>query len=162
MPFISGDLVLILSLIIGSALVILEAFIPGFGIAGISGIVLEVIAIYAAWNTHGIVFALLLTLGVLILIGCAVFLSYRSAMKGRLSKSSLILKDTEETADTGEHPLASLVGLKGVTVTALRPGGTVEISGRRVPAASGGDFMDKGQSVAVTGTEGDHVLVQKC
>ena len=162
MPFISGDLVLILSLLIGSALVILEAFIPGFGIAGVSGIVLEVIAIYAAWNSHGIVFALLLTLGVLILIGCAIFLSYRSAMKGRLSKSQLILKDTEETGGTGGHPLADLVGLQGVTVTALRPGGTVDIGGRRVPAASGGDFMDKGQSVSVTGTEGDHVLVQKC
>ena len=162
MPTISGDLVMILSLVIGSALVILEAFMPGFGIAGISGVVLEVIAIYAAWNTHGVVFALLLTLGVLVLIGCAVFLSYRSAMKGRLSRSALILNDTQEVGGAGEHPLASLVGLKGITVTALRPGGTVEISGRRVPAASGGDFMDKGQSVSVTGTEGDHVLVQKC
>ena len=151
MPTISGDLVMILSLVIGSALVILEAFMPGFGIA-----------IYAAWNTHGVVFALLLTLGVLVLIGCAVFLSYRSAMKGRLSQSALILNDTQEVGGAGEHPLASLVGLKGITVTALRPGGTVEISGRRVPAASGGDFMDTCQSVSVTGPEGDHVLVQNC
>ena len=40
----------------------------------------------------------LILLGVLILIGVVVFFSYRSAMKGRLSKSPLILKDREEGA----------------------------------------------------------------
>ena len=99
-------------------------------------------------------------LGVLLVVGFAVFFSYRSAMKGRLSKSPLILRD-EETTSSGKHPLAGLVGARGVAVTALRPGGTVEINSSRVPASSRGDFLAKGQAVSVTGVEGDHVLVEK-
>ena len=160
MPILSGNLVLILCLLIGSGLIILEAFMPGFGVAGISGVILEVIAVFAAWQEHGIVTALLILLGVLLVVGFAVFFSYRSAMKGRLSKSPLILRD-EETTSSGKHPLAGLVGARGVAVTALRPGGTVEINSSRIPASSRGDFLAKGQAVSVTGVEGDHVLVEK-
>ncbi len=161
MPVFSDNLVMILSLSLGSGLMILEAFMPGFGVAGFFGVVLEVIAIVFAWKGHGLVFALLVTLGVLILIGVVVFFSYRSAMKGRLSKSPLILKDREEGAASAEHPLAGLVGMQGVAVTALRPGGSVEINGRRVPAASQGELLRKGEAVTAVGTEGDHLLVRK-
>ena len=36
----------------------------------------------------------------------------------------------------------------------------IEIDGRRVSAASGGEFLEKGTRIRVTGTEGDHVLVR--
>ena len=45
-------------------------------------------------------------------------------------------------------------------VSALRPGGTVEIDGKRVNAASGGELIRKGERVLVTGAEGDHVTVR--
>ena len=92
------NLIMIIGFVIGSGLVIVEAFIPGFGVAGISGVVLEIVALRCCWLLHGIVPTLLALAGVLLIIGLAVFLSYRSAMNGRLSKSHLVLNDTEEAA----------------------------------------------------------------
>ena len=44
MEFISGNLPMILCALVGFVLMMIEAFMPGFGIAGFLGIVLEVIA----------------------------------------------------------------------------------------------------------------------
>ena len=89
------NIIMILCFIVGSGLIILEAFIPGFGVAGIFGIILEVVALSATWRLHGVPTALSALLAVLILLGFAIFLSYRSAMNGRLSRSPLILKEAE-------------------------------------------------------------------
>ena len=161
MELFAGNLMLILSLIIGSALVIVEAFIPGFGVAGFFGIVLEVIAIVSAWRNHGTVFALILTLAVLLLIGTAVFLSYRSAMKGRLSKTPLILKEQEDVSPAvADSSLSRWIGREAVTVSALRPIGFIEIDGERICAASVGALIEKGKPVMVSGVEGSHVTVR--
>ena len=152
------NLIMIIGFVIGSGLIIVEAFIPGFGVAGICGVVLEIVALRCCWVLHGIVPALLALVGVLALIGLAVFLSYRSAMSGRLSKSHLVLKDTEK-ADATDKP--DWIGMEGVAVTALRPAGQIEIDGKRLNAASTGDFIEKGASVVVTGMEGDHCVIKR-
>ena len=152
------NLIMIIGFVIGSGLIIVEAFIPGFGVAGICGVVLEIVALRCCWVLHGIVPALLALVGVLALIGVAVFLSYRSAMNGRLSKSHLVLKDTEKTA-AEDKP--DWIGMEGVAVTALRPTGQIEIDGKRLNAASTGDFVEKGSAVLVTGMEGDHCVIKR-
>ena len=153
------NLIMIIGFVIGSGLIIVEAFIPGFGIAGICGVVLEIIALRCCWLLHGTVPTLLALAGVLLLIGLAVFLSYRSAMNGRLSKSHLVLKDTETAAEEAKPD--HWIGMEGVTVTALRPAGEIEIEGVRLKAASTGDFIEKGAPVLVTGMEGDHCVIRR-
>ena len=37
---VTGNLIMIIGFVIGSALILLEAFMPGFGVAGITGIIL--------------------------------------------------------------------------------------------------------------------------
>ena len=152
------NLIMILCFIVGSGLIILEAFIPGFGVAGIFGIILEVVALWATWRLHGLTTALIALFAVLILIGFAIFLSYRSAMNGRLSRSPLVLKETE-TVGAAATP-DQWIGREGVTVTALRPAGEINIGGVRLKAASSGDFIQKGTAVLVTGTEGDHLVIR--
>ena len=157
-PF-SLNLIMIIGFVIGSGLIIVEAFIPGFGVAGISGVILEIIALRCCWLLHGTVPTLLALVGVLVLIGLAIFLSYRSAMNGRLSKSHLVLNATEAPAE--EIKPDHWIGMEGVTVTALRPAGQIEIEGTRLNAASSGDFIEKGAAVLVTGTEGDHYVIRR-
>ena len=157
-PF-AQNLIMIIGFVIGSGLIIVEAFIPGFGVAGISGVVLEVIALRCCWMLHGTVPTLLALAGVLLLIGLAIFLSYRSAKNGRLSRSNLVLNSTE-TAQ--EKPSADRwMDKEGIAVTALRPGGTIEAEGIRLNAASSGDFIEKGAAIVVTGAEGDHLVVRR-
>ena len=152
------NLIMIICYIVGSGLVILEAFIPGFGVAGISGAVLEMAALWATWRLHGVGAALIGLAAVLVLIGLAVFLSYRSAMNGRLSKSPLVLRDTEGTAQAADK--AAWAGKSGVAVTALRPMGEAEIAGTRRNVTSAGEFIAKGTEVTVTGTENGKLTVR--
>lgn len=153
------NLIMIIGFVIGSGLIIVEAFVPGFGVAGIAGVILEIVALRCCWLLHGTVPTLLALAGVLLLIGLAVFLSYRSAMNGRLSKSHLVLNDTEAAA--GEVKPDHWIGREGVAVTVLRPAGEIEIDGSRLKAASTGDFVEKGSAVLVTGMEGDHYVIRK-
>ena len=157
-PF-ATNLIMIIGFVIGSALVITEAFIPGFGIAGISGIILEIIAVFCCGSLYGTGTALLALAGVLLLIGLAIFLSYRSARKGRLSKSNLVLNTTESAGE--KPPVKKLHGKEGIAVTALRPIGAIEAEGTRLNAASDGDFIEKGTAVVIIGAEGDHLVVRR-
>ena len=159
MEFINSNLPLILFFLAGFGLLITEALMPGFGIAGILGIIAEVLAIWIAWTHYGTAFALCLTAVILLLTGVTVFLSFRSIMKGRLSRSELVLRETESPAESGSEALAGYVGREGVTVTPLRPAGQINLDGVRVSAASGGEFLEKGRKVRVNGIVGDHVTV---
>ena len=58
MDSLTLNLIMIFSFIIGTGLIILEAFIPGFGIAGISGIILELVAVWSVWKQFGMPAAL--------------------------------------------------------------------------------------------------------
>jgi membrane-bound ClpP family serine protease len=154
------ELLLIICFVIGSALILVEAFMPGFGVAGIAGIILEVIGIINVNSLYGGQAALIATFLVLLLVGLAVFLSYRSAVKGRLSKSPLILKEEASAAPAGDvSALQSWIGRDGVVATALRPVGFIEIGNARLSASTTGAFLDKGTAVHVEGVEGDHLLV---
>ena len=158
----TGTLIMILCYVFGTGLIMMEAFMPGFGIAGIAGIILEIAAVVLTNTYYGLLWSLIATFALLLFIGVAVFLSYRSAMKGRLSKSPLVLQDTEESAAPSPSPdIQKWLNQEGVAVTALRPAGTVEIGGTRLNASTSGEFLAKGTAVRVTGTEGDHLVIRK-
>ena len=156
----TGTLIMIICYLFGSGLIIMEAFMPGFGVAGIAGLVLEIAAIVLTNTYFGLGWSLGGTFLVLLFVGIAVFISYRSAMKGRLSKSPIILKDTEESAAPAAESLSAWINKEGTAVTALRPAGFVEIGGKRLNASTAGEFLAKGTSVRVVGAEGDHLLIR--
>lgn len=156
----TGAVIMILCYVFGSGLVILEAFMPGFGVAGISGVVLEIAALVLTNRLFGVTWSLIATILVLLFIGTAVFISYRSAMKGRLSKSDLVLRDREESVPAAPAENEWL-DQEGVAATVLRPAGFIEIGGKRLNASTSGEFLSKGTSVRVVGAEGDHLLVKK-
>ena len=156
----TGTLMMILCYVIGTGLMIAEAFMPGFGIAGISGIILEIVAIVLTGTHYGLLWGLIGTFAVLLFVGIAVFISYRSAMKGRLSKSPLVLKGAEKNVSSAPE-LQSWLNKEGAAVTALRPAGFIEIEGTRLNASTSGEFLEKGTAVKVTGAEGDHLVIRK-
>ena len=155
-----GTLIMILCYVFGTGLIVLEAFMPGFGVAGIAGIILEIAAIIFTNTWFGLSWSLIATFIVLLFIGITVFLSYRSAMKGRLSKSALILKDTEDSVAAGQDA-QNWLNQKGEVVTTLRPAGFIEIGGVRLNASTSGEFLPKGTPVQVTGVEGNHLVVRR-
>ena len=96
------NLPLILCLITGVALLVVEVFVPGFGLPGISGIVLLGVGIGLTWNTYGPVAGLAVTLIALALAGISISVSVKSAATGKLSKSALILNEVTHPVEHDE------------------------------------------------------------
>lgn len=162
LEFIAANLPIVVCFILGVGLLVLEAFMPGFGIAGISGILLEVIATALTWMSHGPMAALGMTLVILSLIAIAISMSLRSATNGRLSRSKMILKDTEsnEAGYRSTQDMEVFLGKEGATTTVLRPAGIAEFDGVRLNAVSEGEFIPAGITVRIVRVEGSKILVR--
>ncbi len=163
MEFIINNLPILICAVVGIALLIFEMFMPGFGIPGISGIALLIVSVVFTWMEHGMLAGLGAALVVIVAGGLAVYLSLRSASRGRLSRSPLILKGAQ-TRDEGfvaQDELTGFVGRTGTTATVLRPAGIADFDGIRLNVVSQGAFIAKGEKVVIRQVEGARVLVEK-
>ena len=156
------NLPIVVCFLIGVGLLVLEAFMPGFGVAGISGIVAEAVAVVLTWNQHGPIAALGMLLIILSVIAIAISMSLRSATNGRLSKSRLILHETEsnEAGYRSAEDMEVFLGREGQTTTVLRPTGMAEFDGVKLNVVSEGEFIQAGTAVRIVRIEGSRVLVR--
>jgi membrane-bound serine protease (ClpP class) len=163
-----ASLVEILMFIGGVVLLLTEIFVlPGFGIAGISGIVLIFLSIFLSLIGSGpfitsesismaiiqLAFAIIAALVLVILL--AKYLP-KSSLFNRL-----VLSESEK-AEEGFVSVSeeqSLLGKSGVAITILRPVGIAEIEGKRVEVVSDGEFIQPGTAIKVIKVEGMRVLV---
>jgi len=136
----------LIALVIGLGLMVLEIFTPGFGLCGGCGLVLMAIAVIL--QAKSLLEAVILTTIILVVLGIAFLIAVRSAQKGRLSRSPIILKES-----IGEENPAKeeLFGKEGVAVTPLRPSGTVKIGEERISAVTDGEWLSAGTKVTVAG-----------
>ena len=162
LEFIALNFPIVICFIIGVALMVLEAFMPGFGIAGVSGIVVEIIAVTLTWLNHGPVAALGMLLVILSVMAIAISMSLRSATNGRLSKSRIILRDTEsnEAGYRSAEDMEVFLGREGKATTVLRPTGMAEFDGVRLNVVSEGEFIAMGTAVRIVRIEGSRILVR--
>ena len=160
---------------IGVILLILEIFvIPGFGFAGIGGIVLIVTSLTLSlvgnigFDFSGIPVRDFFTklfvviIAVTAAIPISVWLS-RKLFEGRTFGPKLALNEVQNASEgyTVSVPeTASLVGKTGVAITLLRPSGKVEIDGEAYDAVATVGYVEKGNAVKVTGYENGTLLVE--
>ena len=155
----AGDAVIIVCLIFGAGLITLEALTPGMGLPGAAGVVFTAIGTALMWVRHGTLAGLLALLGSLVLIALAVLYSLKSATKGKLSKSRLILNDKIDGDSIDKN--AALIGGEADAVTVLSPVGEIELDGQKYQALSEDGYIAKGARVTVTRTEGSKIFVRK-
>ena len=162
MEFIAANLPIIICFVIGIGLLILEAFMPGFGVAGITGVILEVITLVMTWFEHGPVATLAMLLIVLLVLAIAISTSLRSITKGRLSKSSLVHSETESNEDgyRSIDDLAVFMDKEGTATSVLRPTGIADFEGVRLNVSSEGDYIPAGTKVRIIKVEGAKILVR--
>lgn len=168
----------------GLALLAAELFVlPGFGIAGVSGIVLLVASIVLACQAYVIpqtsqeLSATGETLGmavgamVLAMVGIGVAAYYLGSIP---LLGHLVLKPEAATATSTNasaikastateqvaSPLAELVGKQGVAQTPLRPLGSVKIGSEVYDATADGDFITKGTTVRVISADHHRLVVE--
>ena len=147
--------------VIGMVLIMVEIVIPGFGAAGVSGGIALVVGLIlgSAGNIAYAMFSLLIIVAVLIVFAVVVF---RSALKGKLSRSPVVLNTSIDAGSTElfDEDMQSLIGKRGFTATALRPSGIAVIDGRRLDVVSLAEFIGKGEEVEVERVEGVKILVK--
>lgn len=151
---------IIICVLAGVILLIVEAFMPGFGVPGISGIILLLAGVAMTWYEYGAMIGLGTTVAVLALVGVAISVSLKSASSGRLSRSELILNDVE-TPPSENADMQLLVGKEGVVKNTLRPVGTAEFDCGKLHVTSDGEYVAEGQRVRIVRVEGTQIFVNK-
>ncbi len=146
--------------VFGIALMLVEAFMPGFGIFGISGLISTLVSIVLA--AVSIQTGMIMLLISFILAGIFSFFAFRFfARRGALRH---IILSEEESADLGyvaPTDQKQLIGLEGKAITVLRPSGAAEIDGRRIDVVSDGVFIPAGEKLVVDRVEGVRVIVRR-
>jgi membrane-bound serine protease (ClpP class) len=159
---------------VGIVLLALEIFvIPGFGIAGISGIVLMVGSLvlvmlnndvfdFTFVNGGEIVAAVLTAMaGLMASILLMFFGGVRLTQTKVFQRISLV--DTQQRSEgyTSNFNQQSYLGMKGEAYTVLRPSGKILINDELKDAFTRGDYIEKGKKVVVVDESGTSLKVKE-
>lgn len=160
----------IIIFVVGILLMLIEIFVfPGFGVAGIGGIVLIIGGLTMAllnntnFNFDNVTTAEAGRASLTVLMGLGVgfvlmlWLSSRIGNRGMFRKVALV---TDLEGAVSSPVLTSLVGKEGIAATVLRPSGKVLIDGEIYDGVSLQDFIEKGTPVKVVRFENAQVYVQ--
>lgn len=163
MDMILQNLPILICFVFGLGLLIVEVFMPGFGLPGVSGIALEVASIVLTYMRHGGLAALGMTLIILACVAAAVSIALRSVNKGRLSKSPVILTETESASEgyVTSKDMEIFLGREGRTKTVLRPSGMAEFDGVKLDVVADGEYIPKDTMVRVDHVEGARIVVRR-
>lgn len=153
-----ANLPMLVCLLLGMGLIIVEVFLPGFGLPGISGIVLLGVGSILAGMHFGALTAVGILLVVIAILAVVVSWVLHSAAKGNTGYSELFLKDKEEL-----HPgdMTVLLGKKGTTMSALRPAGIGDFDGVRLNIVTEGGFIEKGTPIEIVDVHGTRIVVRE-
>lgn len=153
----------------GVVLLLLEIFvIPGFGIAGIGGIILILASLFLSlintdyfYDMGTISSAIVQLAGSILLAVVAILLLLKYLPKSK-SFNKLVLADEEKTSQgfSSNPDYSAILHSTGVALTPLRPAGSVIIDGKKYDVVTEGEFIEKGKNVKVIKTEGVKIVVQ--
>ena len=154
-----------LAFVLGVGLILVEVFVlPGFGVAGISGIILMFGSIFYVFKSaYQFETAILAFSSVIVLTAIFVIAAFYLFPKTRAWKYLALA--TEMSSDIGYHSAGdedfqSYIGQTGTAITPLRPAGTIRLAGKRVDVLTAGDFIPSETLVKVIDVEGSKVFVE--
>ncbi|MBQ9786207.1 MAG: hypothetical protein IJW25_01950 [Clostridia bacterium] len=149
----------------GVVLCIIEAIVPGFGVFGILGTLLEVAGIVVHAIISGSALQVLfLIIIIMLVLGLLVFLFLHSAKKGLLAKSALVENKPTIPVDYALKTAAKLlplVGKEGLTLTDCRPVGKIKLGDNTYEAICTGALISKGEAIKVVAIEDSRIVIDK-
>ena len=157
----------LLMLGLGAVAIGIEVFLlPGFGVAGVLGIVLVaasvLLALVGNLPTMTDFMQAGAILGASIIISAAVFIAWMRHLPNSSRFTGLFLKSATHASEGFiSAPLrGDLVGKDGTALTDLRPSGTAVIAGERVDVVTEGEFVKAGAPVTVMRSEAYRLVVR--
>ena len=140
----SADTIIILLLCLALVMLLVELFMPDFGVCGGIGILSLIAAAVTAIRLTP--YGLAVTLLCLSLAVAIVFAVYRT-LKSKRVQGTIIMDDVDKAEESG---FALQPGSVGITVTSLRPIGTVSFGGLKFDAISEHGILEKDVKVMLT------------
>ncbi len=165
----------ILIFVIGVILVMLEIFaIPGFGVAGISGIILIVAGLSLSmidnfqleistesWDKLAKALLLVLFSSTVAIVG-SIFLGNKLLTSKQFDHILLKTTQDKDLGYTSTNPkYTEMIGKQGIAETILRPSGKIEIDNELFDAYSDSGFINKGDVVKVIKYNNAQLIVRK-
>jgi membrane-bound serine protease (ClpP class) len=151
---------------VGIILLLVELIVlPGFGIAGILGGLAILVSIFLSLvgrfpDTGDILIALWILGFSVVLVGFVGWQLIRRLPADRRGKNLLHREElTRELGYVSAQRREDLVGREGITLTDLRPAGTVSVANERIDAVSEGPWVAAGTAVRVVRSEGYRHIV---
>ncbi len=164
-----ANIIEILLFIVGTGLLLLEIFvIPGFGIAGISGIICMILGLYLSLlgnfkylslpdfsKAAGYLIISLLTtiVGIIFIIKLFPYTSFWQKIS--LEESQLKSKGYTASKNYEEYK-----GKRGIAASTLRPAGIGLFDGKRLDVVSEGEFIAKDTPIIVSDVDGYRIIVR--
>ncbi len=148
---------------LGILLVFIEILIlPGFGAAGVPGIILLIVGIGMIWAESGVKTALIYASIALIFVIPIAVIGLSLIRETPLGKTFILsaAERSDEGFQAAPQGLTALVGKSGKTVTPLRPAGVALINGQRVDIVTQGEFVAPETEIEVIQVEGSRVVVR--
>lgn len=143
-------------LIAGIALLLIELFIPGFGIFGITGLILCTISSIIIAYSYGPA-ALCVELILLAFIAALLF----RALKKNKAFKKIILEESLSAQGFDENLISGLMNKEGITTTDLKPYGKACFDGTEADVFSNGGYIYKDKAVKVIAIKGKNVIVKE-
>jgi membrane-bound serine protease (ClpP class) len=148
----------------GVLALILEVFVPAAGIIGIAGIGSIIASVVIAYQRLGNLIGSIYLAVVLVMVPVFIVLYFRFFPRSPVGRW-LISQDRQEPekgySSFTPEKYTDLIGKEGIALTILRPVGMVRIDGQKFSAVTGGEFIDKDETVKVVKVEGSRVVVRQ-
>ncbi|NNE71587.1 MAG: nodulation protein NfeD, partial [Rhodothermales bacterium] len=154
--------------ILGIALLLVELFVfPGFGVAGLSGLVLVVFSLAVSLignvglnfpsveQVGAAIWTLAITMAILVAL---MMLAARWLPQSTRFNQLVLAPELGSAAGFTSAPTDStLVGKIGKALTTLRPAGIAMIDDRRIDVMTAGEYIEAGTTIRVVGAKGSRV-----
>jgi membrane-bound serine protease (ClpP class) len=146
--------------VLGLILLMAEAIFPGFGVAGITGIVIVIASIVMI--SSNVIQGLLIIIATVAIVALLLIVLIKLGWAKKYIKFFVL--NTEQKNEEGyisNDKYTSYIGKRGIVLTPLRLSGTIMIDSVKLDVVSEGKFIDKDAIVEVLRTEGSSIIVRE-
>ena len=152
---------------LGAVLLLVEVLvIPGFGVAGILGTLAIVVSIFLSLlgrfpTTSDVLIALNVLGASVLIVGFAGWQLVKRLPEDRRARQILHSERLDRKLGyVSATARRELIGVEGITLTDLRPAGTMQVNGEKVDVVSDGPWVPAGTTVRIVRAEGYRHVVE--
>lgn len=152
---INSPYMFVFVLVAALTLIVMEVFVPSFGLLGIGGTYLLINALLAIANIESVYVYIFISLMLALFLSIILI----KLMMGRKAADRFVLREGGE----GVHKYleSDLLGSSGIVAKDLRPSGEALIGGKYYDVMSYGEYIEKGESIVVVKIEANKIYCRR-